>query len=143
LNIYIYGGNSYKKKILKVLSSSSVQDKLNEIAQLNDSSGNIITIEKKDELKDIISSDNDNIFLIDNQKIITDDIFSKIFKFLAPKDSIKKSFLKKYDTTVQLKSSDAMIIVRYILDRLEVYNAKEITKIEEMREDDLLEALSL
>jgi hypothetical protein len=143
LNIYIYGGNSYKKEILKVLSRGSIQDKLDEIAKLNDNSGKVIIVEKVDELKNIIADDDDNIFLIDDQKIITDDIFSKILKFLNPKDGINKKYLEKHNTTIELKSSDAMSIVKYILDRLELYNAKEITRIEEMREEDLLEALSL
>jgi hypothetical protein len=143
LNIYIYGGNSYKKEIFKVLSKGSIQDKLSEIAELNDNSGKTIIVEQIDELKKIISNDDDNIFLIDNKKIISNDIFSKIFKFLDPKDGISKQYLEQHNTTIELKSSDAMNIVKYILDRLEVYNAKEITRIEEMRENDLLDALSL
>ena len=143
MNIYIYGNNHYKKEILKVLSKGSIQDKLSEIAQLNDNSGKTIIVKKLDELKKIISSHNDNIFLIDDKKIISNDIFSKIFKFLDPKDGINRKYLEQHDTTIELKSSDAMNIVKYILDRLEVYNAKEITRIEEMRENDLLDALSL
>jgi len=142
LNIYIYGDKSFKNEISKVLAKSSIQDKLNEIAQSDEHFGKIIKIENVKKLKEIIESHKDSIFLIDDKKIIYDNILTKNMKFLNPKDGIRKDFLEKYEIAIAVEVNDVPSITQYILDRLELYNINEITTIDEIREEDILLALS-
>ena len=47
MNIYIYGSESFKKEISKVLVKDSIKDKLSEIAELNELFGKNISIVRK------------------------------------------------------------------------------------------------
>jgi hypothetical protein len=143
MNIYIYGDKLFKKEISKVLEKQTITDKLDEIAQSSDElMGQIITINTLKELKKSIENEPQSIFLIDNKKIIYDNIFTKTMKFLNPKDGIKKSFLEKYEIAITVELNDVATITQYILNRLDTYKAEEITQIDQIREKDIVSALS-
>ncbi|MCK5110883.1 MAG: hypothetical protein KAQ94_05125 [Arcobacteraceae bacterium] len=142
MNIYIYGRESFKKEISKVLAKDSIKDKLNEVAELNELFGKIIEVDTAEELKNIIELNSDSIFLIDSQRLIDNNFLTKYLKFLNPKDGIEKDFLEQHEIAIKVELDDVASIAQYILNRLETYNINEITKINEMREDDIVSALS-
>jgi hypothetical protein len=107
--------------------------------------GIITDVYELQEIKNYIASEPDQIFLIDQAKIITDDLLSRYLKFLKPKDGIHKRYIDEHGLgDISLREYDDLIL--YIDKRLEaIENAKpkahEITTIDEMLEDDTLEAL--
>ncbi|MEA2050386.1 MAG: hypothetical protein U9O56_06635 [Campylobacterota bacterium] len=130
MNIYIYGGNSFRTEIHKVLDHGNVRFKIED--------GNIIDIILLDKLKETIKENPSELFLIDQTKIIEDDFISKYLKFLVPKDGISKHFLDQYGLgDISLRELKDLII--YIDKRIEAMaelkpklKAEEITTIEEM-----------
>ncbi len=141
MNIYIYGSNSFQKEISKVLATTSIRDKLNEISDMDENFGDIIRVNTVVELKDTIETNLNSIFLIDREKIIKNNIFTKKLTFLNPKDGIEEEFLEKYEIAIKVELDDVASIAQYILNRLETYNINEITKIDEIREPDIVLAL--
>ncbi len=83
MDIYIYGNSGFKKEIHATLDHANIKFKLDDNTIIKD----INTLE---ELKDTIKNNPDNIYLIDDEKIIKKN--SKI-KFLTPKDGIEETFL--------------------------------------------------
>lgn len=142
MNIYIYGDKSFEKEISIVLAKSSISDKLDEIASANELYGKIIKVTNIIELKNNIEENRDSIFLIGSNKIIVKNFLTKIFSFLNPKDGIEKEFLEKYEIAIKVEVDDVASIAQYILNRLETYNINEITQIDEIRENDIVSALS-
>ena len=137
MNIYIYGGKAFTNEIHKILDRSNIRLKIDD--------GVIRDVETLEQIKQLIKDEPYEIYLIDENRIIEDDFVSKYFKFLLPKNGIKKTFLDKYGIgDISLRDYDDLVI--YIDKRLEaIENAKpkpyEITSIDEMLEDDTLEAL--
>jgi hypothetical protein len=138
LNIYVYGGVSFRNEIHKILDHGNIRFKINE--------GEVVDVAKLQTLEELIKEDATQIFLIDQNKIIEDDFISNYLKFIVPKDGIFKSFLDQYGIgDISLRTYKDLLI--YIEKRLEsIENAKpkahEITTIDEMLEDDLVDILS-
>jgi hypothetical protein len=86
LIIYIYGSDKFKKDIHKVLDHSNIKFRLDE-------QGEIVDLETLDELKDAIEDNPDNIYLIDDSKIIKKNSINQKIKFLQPKDGINQEYL--------------------------------------------------
>ncbi len=141
MNIYVYGSNSFKKEISKVLATTSIENKLREIADMDEDFGNIIRVNSVIELKNVIETDLNSIFLIDREKIIKNNIFTQKLKFINPKDGIEEEFLEKHEIAIKVELGDVASIAQYILNRLETYNIDEITQIDEIREPDIVHAL--
>jgi len=142
LNIYIYGNESFKKDITDVLARDSIEEKLDEISLADEDFGRIVKINNLKELKSIIEIYPESIFLIDNKKIIINNIITKFLKFLNPKDGIEKDFLEEHEMAISVELHDVATIAQYVLSKLETYNINEITTIEEIREDDIVSALT-
>lgn len=138
MNIYIYGDLSFKMNIHKILDHGNIRFKIND--------GEIVDVEYLYSLEELIEENPSEIFIVDQNKVIENDLFSKIFKFLIPKDGIQKKFLDHHGIgDISVRDYDDLLI--YIEKRLEaIENAKpkahEITSIEEMLEDDMLDALN-
>lgn len=108
MNIYIYGSQSFKKDIHSTLDHANIKFKLDSDTLIKD-------IESLDELKNVIKENPNNIYLIDDEKIIKKN--SKI-KFLNPKDGIEEEFL--FDNGIADLSVDTLNeIPKYILKRYE------------------------
>ena len=90
MNIYIYGSKSFKKDVHDELDHSNIKFKL-------DDSSAIVDIDGLDDLKRLIENNSDDIFLIDDAKIIKKDAlqgkFKSKLKFLIPKDGIEEQYL--------------------------------------------------
>ena len=81
--IYIYGSEKFKIEVNKLLKKANIND-------------NIEYIKTPIVLKSTIKDSPNEIFLIDNDKIIDDTVLLDKLNFLKPKDGINKSFLNKY-----------------------------------------------
>lgn len=84
--IYIYGSDSFKKDIHSVLNHSNIKFRLDEHGEIKD----LKTIEQ---LKDAIEDNPNNIYLIDDSKIIKKNSLNQKIKFLKPKDGISQEYL--------------------------------------------------
>jgi predicted small metal-binding protein len=86
LNIYIYGNDDFKEEIDNLLEHSNVKFRLDE-------NSSIIELKNLDELKDAIEENPEDIYLIDDSKIIKKKSINSKFKFLRPKDGIEQEYL--------------------------------------------------
>ncbi len=138
MNIYIYGGLTFKMEIHKILDHGNIRFKIGE--------GEVIDVEYLYNLEELIEKDPTQIFLIDQNKIIEYDILSKVFKFLIPKDGISKKYLDHHGMgDISVRSyKDLMIHIEKRFEALENVKPKahEITTIDDMLENDTLEAIN-
>ena len=138
MNIYIYGDLSFKMNIHKILDRGNIRFKIND--------GEIIDVEYLYKLEELIEDNPSEIFIIDQNKVIENDLISKVFKFLIPKDGIQKRFLDHHGIgDISIRTYEDLLI--YIEKRLESIEdtkpkAHEITSIDDMLEDDMLDALN-
>jgi len=111
LNIYIYGNNSFKKEIHETLEHSNIKFKLDSDSKIED----ILDLEL---LKSTIEASPDDIYLIDDEKIIKKNAITQKIKFLNPKDGIEEEFL--LDNGISDISVDSLKeIPKYILKKYE------------------------
>ena len=102
MNIYIYGNKTFVKEIKSLLIKSNID--------------NIEHIKFLDVLKNTIKEYSDQIFIIDDEKIIKNDFLNQINIFKS-KDSISKKFLSTYGIEdICFNSFDGLI--KYILLKL-------------------------
>ncbi|MEA2017772.1 MAG: hypothetical protein U9N59_04930 [Campylobacterota bacterium] len=138
MNIYIYGDVSFRNEIHKILDHGNIRFKIDE--------GEVIDVETLYSLEELIEEDPTQIFLIDQKKIIEDDLFTNTFKFLIPKDGISKKFLDDNGIgDISLRTYKDLLV--YIEKRLEAIEnnkpkAGEITTIDEILEDDIVDVLN-
>lgn len=139
LNIYIYGELSFKMEIHKILDHGNIRFKIGD--------GEIIDVEYLYDLEDYIEQDPTQIYIIDQNKIINEEsLTNKFLKFLNPKDGISQKYLDHHgmgDISIR-NYKDLMIHIEKRLEFIENSKPKanEITSIDEMLEDDTLEAIS-
>ena len=111
MNIYIYGKNSFKKEIQETLEHANIRFKL-------DSDSIIEEIEDLEVLKSTIEKNPNDIYLIDDEKIIKKNVLTQKIKFLTPKDGIEEVFL--LDNGIADLSVDSLKeIPKYILKKYE------------------------
>jgi len=122
LNIYIYGNNGFKKDIHETLEHANIKFKL-------DSNSEIKDIDELEDLKTAIENNPNDIYLIDDEKIIKKNKLSQKIKFLAPKDGIEEEFL--LDNGIADLSVDSLKeIPKYIIKRYEQLKTSENTDIQ-------------
>ena len=132
MKIYIYGNQSFKKEIHETLEHSNIKFKLDNNTVIED-------INNINQLKEIIKSNPNDIYLIDDDKIIKKNSLNKKLKFLAPKDGIEEEYLLQSgiaDLSIDsLKELPKYIIKRYeelkLLEPKEENSQKEIEEIQE------------
>jgi len=145
LNIYLYGSKSFKKHMKKILSAAMLYDNIQEI--------NDVKV-----LEETILEDKLSIYLIDSDKIINKNIITDKLNFLKPKDAIYKHLLEEAGIDDVCFNSDEALI-EYIKEKISTSdeiqeddiqdieeitkerNMADITQIDEIFEDDLLNAL--
>ena len=122
--IYIYGSDSFKKDIHNVLNHSNIKFRL-------DDHGEIIDLKTLNELKNAIEDNPNNIYLIDDSKIIKKNALNQKIKFLKPKDGIEQEYL--LDNGIGDISVDSIEeLSKHIIKRLEsVIDEKESDEIQE------------
>ena len=111
MNIYIYGNNSFKKEIHETLEHANIKFKLDSDTIIED----ILDLEL---LKSTIEANPNDIYLIDDEKIIKKNAITQKIKFLNPKDGIEEEFL--LDNGIADISVDSLKeIPKYILKKHE------------------------
>ncbi len=122
--IYIYGSDSFKKDIHNVLNHSNIKFRL-------DDHGEIIDLKTLDELKNAIEDNPNNIYLIDDSKIIKKNALNQKIKFLKPKDGIEQEYL--LDNGIGDISVDSIEeLSKHIIKKLEsMIDEKESDEIQE------------
>lgn len=136
MKIYIYGNQSFKKEIHETLEHSNIKFKL-------DTTTVIEEINSLSKLKVAISENPNDIYLIDDEKIIKKNSLNKKIKFLAPKDGIEEEYL--IDSGIADLSIDSLNeLPKYIIRRYEELKLlepniaeSEENKIEEIDSDDI------
>lgn len=109
--IYIYGSDTFKKEIHSVLNHSNIKFRL-------DKYGKIKELNTLDELKAAIEDNPQNIYLIDDAKIIKKNLINQKLKFLNPKDGIEQEYL--LDNGIGDISVDSIEeLSKHIIKRLE------------------------
>ena len=111
MNIYIYGNNSFKKEIYETLEHSNIKFKLDDNCLIKD-------IDNLSELKRTIQNNPNDIYLIDDEKIIKKNSLNKKIKFLTPKDGIEEEFLLD-NGIADLSINSLSEIPKYILRKHE------------------------
>lgn len=123
MNIYIYGNGGFKKDIHQTLEHANIKFKLDENSIIKD----IVSL---DELKQAIEANPNDIYLIDDEKIIKKRGLSQKIKFLAPKDGIEEEFL--LDNGIADLSVDSLKeIPKYIIQKFEQQKSQENVDIQE------------
>ena len=125
MNIFIYGNQNFKNEINKILVNSKIESILEDVK--------IEDISNIDILKDNIAKNPNDIYLIDEDKIIK----KSRFKFLKQKDGIEEDFLLQYGVNdLSIDSLDE--IPNYIIRKYERTASKEKDKSLEIKNEDLL-----
>lgn len=123
MNIYIYGNNDFVRNVKIILEKSKTEDKI-------DNNSNIILINALDDLKKAIQTNPDDIYLIDEDRIIKKNSINSKIKFLTPKDSIEEDFLLNNGIAdIALESLEE--VPKYIEDKIEENNLKKTENIQE------------
>lgn len=122
--IYIYGSDSFKKDIHNVLNHSNIKFRLDE-------HGEVIDLKTLDELKNAIEDNPNNIYLIDDSKILKKNALTQKIKFLKPKDGIEQEYL--LDNGIGDISVDSIEeLSKHIIKKLEtLIDEKESNEIQE------------
>ena len=109
MNIFIYGNSGFKKEIHETLEHANIKFKLDDNSVIKD-------INELEELKLIIQENPNDIYLIDDEKIIKKNAITKKIKFLVPKDGIEEEFL--LDNGIADLSVDSLKeIPKYIIQK--------------------------
>ncbi|MGA1940552.1 hypothetical protein [Arcobacter sp. YIC-310] len=111
MNVYIYGNSGFKKEIHETLEHANIKFKLDDDSVIKD-------INSLDELKNIIKNNPNDIYLIDDEKIIKKNGISKKIKFLTPKDGIEEEFLLD-NGIADLSVNSLKEIPKYIIQKHE------------------------
>ena len=125
MNIFIYGNQNFKNEINKILVNSKIESILEDVK--------IEDISNIDILKENIAKNPDDIYLIDEDKIIK----KSRFKFLKQKDGIEEDFLLQYGVN-DLSIDSLEEIPNYIIRKYERIASKEKDKSLEIKNEDLL-----
>ena len=125
MNIFIYGNQNFKNEVHKILLNSKIETILEDVK--------IEDISNIDILKENIAKNPNDIYLIDEDKIIK----KSRFKFLKQKDGIEEDFLLQYGVNdLSIDSLDE--IPNYIIRKYERIASKEKDKSLEIKNEDLL-----
>ena len=125
MNIFIYGNQNFKNEVNKILVSSKIESILEDV-KIED----ILNI---DILKEKIATNPNDIYLIDEDKIIK----KSRFKFLKQKDGIQEEFLLQYGVN-DLSIDSLEEIPNYIIRKYERNVSKEKDKSLELKDEDLV-----
>ncbi len=84
--IYIYGSDDFKKDIHELLEHSNIKFRLGD-------NGEVIDLDTLEDLKNAIEDNPNNIYLIDDSKIIKKNSLNNKIKLFKPKDGIEQEYL--------------------------------------------------
>jgi hypothetical protein len=130
VNIYIYGNKKFRDKIYRTLEHGNIKFKIGD--------GVVEEVQSAEKMKELIEEDPQQVYLIDQNKIIYDDFLSRKLKFLQPKEGISQKFLDEYGMG-DVTDKEASDLVFYIEKRIRAMEklrpavkAEDITSMDEM-----------
>lgn len=126
MNIYIYGTQNFKKDIHAELSRSNIDYKLGDNGLIQD-------VNSLDTLKELIEDSPEEVFLIDDAKIIKENLINSKIKFLKPKDGIEQKYLKEMGIE-EFSVDSIQDISRYILKKMKALGLDDDEEFEERNE---------
>lgn len=148
MNIYIYGNDSFEKEIYKTLENANIKSKLPKNSKIEN-------IKSLRVFKTIIQSHPNDIYLIDDEKIIKKNSLIKRIKFFSSPNNIEEEFL--LDNGIADISVDSLKeIPKYILKKYEqqkstktntnevnelIKNKNKFSEFDSLSEEDILNAL--
>ena len=118
MKIYIYGNQSFKKEINNTLEHSNIKLKL-------DNDVTIEEIQNLNELKEAIKINPNDIYLIDDDKIIKKNSLNKKLKLFMPKDGIEEEYLLQSGVS-DLSIDSLKELPKYIIKRYEELNSSSL-----------------
>ena len=119
LNIYIYGTEKFKNNIKSILTKAKLEI-------------NIETINSLFAIKIKLENSPQDIFIIDETKIIAPNFFTNKLKFLFPSDALERDFIEKYGVgDVCFNSINGMI--GYINSRMKLEKKEKKNEISEAK----------
>ncbi|OCL97142.1 hypothetical protein [Arcobacter porcinus] len=121
MNIFIYGKDEFKKDIRKILNDSKIDQRLDNVS--------IMQISDLDDLKEQIASNPDDVFLIDDDKILK----KSKFGFIKPKDAIEEDFLLQCGVS-ELSIDSFSEIPDYII--------RKHKRLNQIKEEEIIESVS-
>ena len=121
MNIFIYGKDEFKKDIRKILNDSKIDQRLDDVS--------IMQISDLDDLKEQIASNPDDVFLIDDDKILK----KSKFAFIKPKDAIEEEFLLQCGVS-ELSIDSFSEIPDYII--------RKHKRLNQIKEENIIESVS-
>lgn len=89
MNIYIYGDNAFKTEVENIINHSNLRLYLDEESKIEE-------IDSAEAIKLLIEQEPENIYLIDNDKILKPNSLNSKIKFLKPKGAIEQDFLEEH-----------------------------------------------
>lgn len=147
MNIYLYGSKRFKVQMTEMLEDANLLDITHEIVKI-------------EMLESTLCEFPNDIYLIDNEKIISKNIITDKLNFLKAKDAIYKEYLEKIGIDDMCFNSNNALL-NFIINKIDnehntspvsfenncdikeikEVNMNDITDINEIIEDDLLIAL--
>lgn len=126
MNIYIYGNKDFKKEINELIKRSNLKFRMSDDDTINE-------LKSLNELKEAILNAPEDIFLIDESKIYTNNLINKNLKFLKPKDAIDKEFLTQNGIgDINVDSLDSL--GKYLISKFEEEQEEVLDEFEERDE---------
>ena len=127
MKIYIYGNQSFKKEIHATLESANIKYKLDNNVMIEE-------IKNITKLKEIIKENPNDIYLIDDDKIIKKKSINGKLKFLAPKDGIEEEYLLQCGIA-DLAIDSLSELPKYIMKKYDDSKEDEKESVEESKDE--------
>ncbi len=127
MKIYIYGNQSFKKEIHQTLEHSNIKFKIDSNLEIED-------INNLSKLKQKIIENPNDIYLIDDEKILRKNSLNNKIKFLAPKDGIEEEFLLESGVS-DLSIDSIKELPKYIIKKCQELKIDESEIFEEKKSE--------
>lgn len=118
VTIYIYGSKSFKTTVHEILDHANIKFRLQEGDGIKD-------VSSLAQIKKAIEQNPNDIFLIDDDKIIKKSALHDKIKFLKPKDGIEEEYLKDHGIG-DMSVNDIDDLASHVIKRLEQNNQDEM-----------------
>jgi hypothetical protein len=119
VTIYIYGSKSFKTTVHEILDHANIKFRLQEGDGIKD-------VSSLSQIKKAIEQNPNDIFLIDDDKIIKKSALHDKIKFLKPKDGIEEEYLKDHGIG-DMSVNDIDDLASHVIKRLEQNNQDEMS----------------
>lgn len=117
MNIYIYGDDTFKSEVDNIINHSNLRLYLDEDSRIEE-------IDSVEAIKLLIEQEPENIYLIDNDKILKPNSINSKIKFLKPKGAIEQDFLEEHGV-LDSKFDSIEELVKDLKDKFQENNPQE------------------